>query len=215
MAVRLITIHKRHSSRLLIPLLSQTATTPVINRHQVYQTTTRSIVTSATSTVSGMATCSSFGDIRRAPRTSDEEYKKTLTKEQYSIAREGGTERPFTGKYYNHHAKGIYTCICCSSPLFLSSSKFESGTGWPSFFDFIRPNVRENVERSYGMVRREVVCSNCDGHLGHVFDDGPRDKTGLRYCINSASLNFQPEGGHEEEKHAPIVHTDNACATKK
>jgi len=160
--------------------------------------------------VTSMATCASFADIRRAPKASDAQYKKTLTSEQYSVAREGGTERPFSGKYWDHHDKGTYACVCCNSPLFLSNTKFDSGTGWPSYYDYIKPNVRENVDRTHGMIRREVVCSHCDAHLGHVFDDGPRNKTGLRYCINSASLNFIADMTGQEEN--IIVDHDNACA---
>jgi len=171
---------------------------------------------SSSSSSSTMSTCAAFSHLTRAPKQSDEQYRKILTPEQFNVTRMASTERPFTGKYYNHHDVGVYTCICCSSPLFDSKTKFESGTGWPSFYDIIPGNVKENRDVSHGMVRREVVCSHCDAHLGHVFDDGPKQKTGLRYCINSASLNFIPaaEGGTE----SPITDTDNVCAappTKK
>lgn len=122
----------------------------------------------------------------------DAEWKKQLTPEQYRILRNKGTEAAFCGGYLNVKEKGVFHCIGCDLPLFTTDSKFESGTGWPSFF---QPVKRENVwlksDLSYGMNRIEVLCSRCDGHLGHVFDDGPADKTGLRFCINSESLKFK------------------------
>ncbi len=120
-----------------------------------------------------------------------EEWKKELTDQEFYVLRKAGTERAFTGDLWDHKGKGIYTCAACDLPLFESGTKFKSGTGWPSYYEPIHPNHVKNIEdRSYGMVRTEVVCGRCDGHLGHVFRDGPKP-TGLRYCINSVSLDFE------------------------
>lgn len=126
-------------------------------------------------------------------RKSESEWREALTPEQFRVARKKGTERAFAGKYHDHREKGTYVCACCGQELFLSSGKFDSGTGWPSFTEpAARGRVTEEIDRSHGMVRTEVLCSGCDAHLGHVFPDGP-GPTVARYCVNSVSLDFRKE----------------------
>lgn len=128
---------------------------------------------------------------KRVEKT-EAQWREQLDPMEYQVTREAATERAFTGRYWDHHEAGTYTCVCCDTPLFTSDAKFDSGCGWPSYFEPIDPaNVREKVDRSYGMIRTEIICNVCDAHLGHVFPDGP-PPTGLRYCINGVSLRFAP-----------------------
>lgn len=132
-------------------------------------------------------------NIEKVQKT-EQEWRELLTPEQYRVLRQQATERPFTGTYVNTKTPGVYRCAACGNPLFSSDTKFESGSGWPSFYDVVENgNVELREDRSHGMRRVEVVCARCESHLGHVFEDGPRDKTGLRYCINSVALDLDAD----------------------
>tara|TARA_Y100000994_G_scaffold238696_1_gene231528 strand:- start:302 stop:970 length:669 start_codon:yes stop_codon:yes gene_type:complete len=131
----------------------------------------------------------------------DAEWKAILTPAEYQILRRKGTERAFTGKFDKHYKEGTYTCKGCGTPLFDSTTKYDSGCGWPAFFKAKENTIAETIDRSYGMIRTEITCKKCDGHLGHIFDDGP-NPTGVRYCVNSASMGFIPADKDKQAKPA-------------
>ncbi len=169
----------------------------------------RQFLTSLTA-ITALAACSDLSFAEEPPRSDalelpPEKWRQVLTPREFNILRSSGTERAFSGDLWNHKADGVYTCAGCGLPLFDSSTKFKSGTGWPSYFQPIaNDRVRDVIDTKYGMIRTENVCARCGGHLGHVFPDGPKP-TGLRYCINSYALDFVPRDQVESLKGEPVV----------
>ena len=134
--------------------------------------------------------------IKKKNKFTEKEWKERLSSEEFHILREKGTEKPFTGEYDKFYENGTYKCAGCGTELFSSSSKYDSGCGWPAFYEALPEKINESEDNSYGMRRIEITCENCDGHLGHVFNDGPRP-SGLRYCVNSISLDFEPSSNND------------------